>query len=211
MLESIMILLAACFFGRMTPGPDMLLIMRHAMAVPQGERPLAAYACVAGICLGLMVHVSLSVMGLALVIQNYPAVFRGIQIAGALYLLYVAYRCFQGVRGGSSLFATADMMRKQVSVKQGFFDGLFCNLLNPKVTLFILSVFTQIVSVDSTQWQKAVYGGIIVVEAFFGWLLFVCMLNTSFIRRLYGGRQGAMNLITGILFAVLGVAMLLAG
>ncbi|MGX7949826.1 LysE family translocator [Oleidesulfovibrio alaskensis] len=209
MTESVLTLLTICFFARMTPGPDMLLIIRHATAAPRGGAPRAAYACVLGVCAGLSVHVALSVLGLALVLKTYPLVFRGIQIAGALYLLYIAARCLAAARGGGGSLFAARSTAPQAGMAQGFRDGLFCNLLNPKVTLFVLSVFTQFVSPESAMGDKALYGGVIVAEALVGWALFVRFLDTPFIRRVYDGRQGALNLVTGLLLGGLGSVMLL--
>jgi threonine/homoserine/homoserine lactone efflux protein len=185
MTESVLTLLTICFFARMTPGPDMLLIIRHATAAPRGGAPRAAYACVLGVCAGLSVHVALSVLGLA------------------------AARCLAAARGGGGSLFAARSTAPQAGMAQGFRDGLFCNLLNPKVTLFVLSVFTQFVSPESAMGDKALYGGVIVAEALVGWALFVRFLDTPFVRRVYDGRQGALNLVTGLLLGGLGSVMLL--
>ncbi len=161
MLETILPLLTVCFLARMSPGPDMMLLIHHAGSASRlGEYPKgtfsgsrSAYGCVLGVCLGLTCHVSLSVLGLALVLKSNPFVFNVLRYAGAVYLLYIGYRCFTDTGtldfdrdGGSSI---ADD-----SFGQGFRDGLLCNLLNPKVTLFILSIFMQLIGPDATLGEK---------------------------------------------------------
>ena len=215
MIETVLSLLTVCFLARMSPGPDMMLLIHHA-----GSRTIAsgnemksrfygspsAYGCVLGVCLGLTCHVTLSVLGLALVIKSNPLLFNFLRYAGAFYLLYIGYCCFTD----SEHIDIQRETRKNMTCgtfRKGFRDGLFCNLLNPKVTLFILSVFMQIVGPDATLGEKVVYGSVIVSEALIGWMLFVFMLNTAFIQRIYGKYVAVMNKITGVILFALGGAI----
>ena len=208
MLETIFTLLTICFLARMSPGPDMMLLIHHAgCGSVSGKGGLlrgspAAYGCVLGVCMGLVFHVSLSVLGLALVLKSNPFIYNVLRYAGAAYLLYIGYRCFTD-RSGLELDGSGECL-VGATFMQGLKDGLFCNLLNPKVTLFILSVFMQLVGAGAGLGEKAVYGSVIVLEAFFGWGLFVVFLNTSFVQRIYGNYVGAINKVTGVILFLLG-------
>lgn len=220
MLESALTLLTICVLGQMTPGPDMMLIIKHATAgfcrtgdladAQQGgsSNLRAAYFCILGVCLGLAFHVSLSILGLAVLIKNSPGVYAILRYAGALYVLYIGWKTItdsSGVDisgGGKHCTATA---------RQGFREGLVCNLLNPKVTMFILSVFMQFVSPQDGLTEKLVYGGVIVGEGLVGWMLFVAFLNTPFMRRLYGDYAVVINRLTGLALLGLGSAIFIWG
>ena len=217
MLETILPLLTICFFARMSPGPDMMLLIRHTTASTGGvvsgsdknvQHPYAAYACVVGICAGLTFHVTLSVLGLALVIKSTPLVFHALQYAGAGYLVYIGWKCFTD--SGSVDMTGGGIPARTISVAEGFRDGLFCNLLNPKVTMFILSVFMQFIGPDATLTEKVTYGGVILLEAVVGWSLFVLFLNTSFMQSLYGTHAGKINKATGLILFALGAAIVLS-
>lgn len=221
MLETILPLLTVCFLARMSPGPDMMLLIHHAghSGSPSvssknskgkfsGSR--SAYGCVLGVCLGLTFHVSLSVLGLALVLKSNPLIFNILRYAGAVYLLYIGYRCVTD-NGALDFNGEAEGGVVSGSFGQGFKDGLFCNLLNPKVTLFILSIFMQLIGPDATLGEKMIYGSVIVSEALIGWCLFVLMLNTAFMQRIYGKYAATVNKVTGVILFVLGGAIFVSG
>lgn len=217
MFESVLTLLTVCFMARMSPGPDMMLLIHHAGGRPGGPASSgffsgsrSAWGCILGVCAGLTFHVSLSILGLALMLKSNHAVFTLLRYAGAVYLLYIGYRCFTD-KGSFDLESGIEGGGESFSFTQGFRDGLLCNLLNPKVTLFILSVFMQFVSPDAGLQEKVVYGSVIVLEALFGWGLFVLFLNTALMRRLYGNHAGTLNRITGVILFLLGGAIFVCG
>lgn len=220
MLETIITLFTVCFFARMSPGPDMMLLIRHATAgvgrisvsVDAGRRHdttncRAAYACILGVCAGLCFHVLLSVLGLAVIIRSNPAIFAALRYAGAVYLIYVGWRCFTD-NGGVRLEGGAAVC---VSGWQGFREGLFCNLLNPKVTMFILSVFMQLVTPQTPLAVRLTYGAVIVLEGLVGWTAFVYFLHRPFMKRLYGDHAGLINRITGVILVCLGAVVFIWG
>ncbi|WP_415718546.1 LysE family translocator [Maridesulfovibrio sp.] len=215
MLETVLTLLTICFLARMSPGPDMMLLIHHAgcASTAEGRGFLrgapGAYGCVIGVCIGLTFHVSLSVLGLAFVLKSNPFFYNMLRYAGAVYLLYIGYRCFMD-RGRLEIGSTSgDCVA--VTFTQGLKDGLFCNLLNPKVTLFILSVFMQLVGPDAGLGEKAVYGSVIVLEALFGWGIFVLLLKTHLVQRVYGNHVGMINKVTGAILFLLGGLIFFSG
>jgi threonine/homoserine/homoserine lactone efflux protein len=220
MLETILTLFTVCFFARMSPGPDMMLLIKHSTAghssVGSSSHASedgstgscrAAYACVLGVCVGLCFHVMLSVLGLAIIIKSNPMVFAALRYAGAIYLLYVGWRCFTD-RDSVRLEGQGGV---RTSARQGFREGLLCNLLNPKVTMFILSVFMQLVTPETALSERLAYGAVIVLEGLFGWAAFVYFLHTPFMKRLYGNHAGAINKVTGVVLFALGGAIFIWG
>ncbi|WP_419780677.1 LysE family translocator [Maridesulfovibrio sp.] len=215
MLETVLTLLTICFVARMSPGPDMMLLIHHAGCAPSSEaRGLlrgspGAFGCVIGVCIGLTFHVSLSVLGLAFVLKSNPFIYNLLRYAGAFYLLYIGYRCFNDNGGLDIDSASGDCTAS--TFMQGLKDGLFCNLLNPKVTLFILSVFMQLVGFDAGLGEKAVYGSVIVLEALFGWGAFVLFLNTPIVQRIYVNHVTMINKVTGAILFLLGGLIFFSG
>ena len=56
-----------------SPGPDTLIILRH--AINGGRGP--GLAAVGGVQLGLVVHTALAVAGISLIIASTPALLQG--------------------------------------------------------------------------------------------------------------------------------------
>ena len=69
----------------MSPGPDTMVILRHALT--SGRK--SGLAAVAGVQLGLMVHTALAVAGISLIIASSPVLFKSVALAGAAYLAWL--------------------------------------------------------------------------------------------------------------------------
>ena len=123
-----------------SPGPDFAVVLRNSI-----RYGFAATVPVAlGIGNGIAVHVFYSVVGLGVIIATNPILFNSLKVAGALYLLYVAY---MGWRSSSEINFSADGKDKQVSSPsfwQAYRLGFLTNSLNVKATIFFLSVYLLI-------------------------------------------------------------------
>ncbi len=201
MFESLVVVLGVALAAQLSPGPDMMLIFRHTTTSFR-----AGMACVLGICLGLTVHVTLSVAGLAVLIRTSPMLFNAIRYAGAIYILYVGIRCLTGNSGLT--FEAED--KPAAPFGQAFRDGLFCNLLNPKVTLFILSVFSQLLAPETPTHIRALFGLALVLEGFLVWVLFSMLLDRPVFRTHYERYQNPISRGCGVVLCGLAVLMAVA-
>ena len=98
-------------------------------------------AAMLGAMAGIMVHTALVAFGISVLIIAAPALFMALKIAGALYLLWLAYQAI--VHGGGLRIAEA--AKKPPTVWQSFATGIGINLLNPKVVLFFVTFLPQFV------------------------------------------------------------------
>ncbi|RTF72685.1 LysE family translocator, partial [Serratia marcescens] len=126
----------ACVALALTPGPDMLLIASR--SVSQGRR--AGFASLAGIQLGTYCHALAAALGLSQLFVAVPLAYDAVRMLGAAYLLYLAWKT---LRSGSSLQASAGL--QAVPTARIFRQGLFTNILNPKMALFVLALFPQFI------------------------------------------------------------------
>jgi threonine/homoserine/homoserine lactone efflux protein len=139
--------LYAAFVGIMlvfawTPGPANLFAV--ATGLQKGKR--AALAGVAGLNVGTLVWFAGAALGLSALIAAYPAVFRWMAYAGALY---VAWLGVQALRG--ALRAQADAGPAHVLVRPGrsaFRDGFLVQLTNPKALLFFVAVLPPFLDLE---------------------------------------------------------------
>ncbi|MBC8337757.1 MAG: LysE family translocator [Alphaproteobacteria bacterium] len=125
-----------------SPGPDTLIILRH--AINGGRGP--GLAAVSGVQLGLIVHTALAVAGISLIIASTPVLMRGIAILGAAYLAWIGLQSLR--RGGGLKLDTGDNGQKtaQRTVRgRALREAALCNLLNPKVILLFLALFPNFV------------------------------------------------------------------
>lgn len=133
---------AACLALAITPGPDMLLVASRGAA--QGRA--VGFMALAGIQVGLYCHALAAALGLSGLFLAVPYAYDAVRLAGAAYLAYLAWQAFRGADAPADAPPrTADPAEARATAGQAFRQGLFTNLLNPKVALFVLALFPQFV------------------------------------------------------------------
>lgn len=118
-----------------TPGADMALVMRHALG--GGTRP--AFLASLGIGLGCLVWGTASALGVSVIFAQSAAAFATLKYAGGAYLVYLGLRALAFTTKGTK--GTNDTKRSRP-----FVQGLFTNLLNPKVAVFYVTFLPQFVA-----------------------------------------------------------------
>jgi threonine/homoserine/homoserine lactone efflux protein len=134
--DRLALFVAASLVLAATPGPVWLFLLSRTLA--QGRR--AGYFSMLGVAAGLAVHASLAAFGLTVVLLAVPYAFDAIKLAGAAYLLWLAYSTIRGA--GIKFTATPlEPVRDRVLLRQAFIAAM----INPKVAVFYLSLFPQFV------------------------------------------------------------------
>jgi threonine/homoserine/homoserine lactone efflux protein len=121
----------------LTPGPNMIYLVSR--SITQGRR--AGMISLLGVATGFLVYLVAAVAGLTAVFSMVPEVYAALKLAGAAYLLYLAW---QAVRpGGHSPFAPKRLPTD--SSGRLYAMGLVTNLLNPKIAILYVSLLPQFV------------------------------------------------------------------
>jgi len=121
----------------LSPGPDMALQLSRTVNYGRPHGLL----CMAGAMTGIVVHTTLVALGISVLIVAAPTLFLGLKIAGALYLLYLAYQAI--VHGGGLKIAAK--AKRMPTLYESYASGIGINLLNPKVVLFFVTFLPQFV------------------------------------------------------------------
>lgn len=139
----------------MTPGPDMTFFLSRSIAAGKA----AGMAAMLGATTGILIHTLLVVFGLSALIAASPSLYNLLRIAGALYLLYLAW---QAVRHGSAFRVRAGVEKRPRSLAVEWLQGIAINLLNPKIVVFFLTFLPQFVPAgDPAAPQKLLALGIL--------------------------------------------------
>ncbi|SFR82287.1 resistance to homoserine/threonine (RhtB) family protein [Marinobacter daqiaonensis] len=134
-----------------SPGPDFAIMLRQALCQTRRNALLTAL----GIGLGILVHVSYSLLGIGLLIQQSLTLFTILKVIGALYLTWIGILCLRSKPGGVHV----EMGEKRVQGGIAAFRlGFLTNTLNPKATLFFVSLFSVVISPGTPVWIQAGYG-----------------------------------------------------
>ena len=193
--------------GQFSPGPDMLLLTRIALA----EGRVAGCWTAFGIACGLGVHALFAVAGVAALMAQGGGLEMLMRSLAAVYLLWLA---FQLIR--SALLAKNMDMPEAESVSEfnrlkSWKRGLFCNLLNPKVAVFFAGVTAPFL-IDQIGWQwPLILWLTIVLEGVLLWCLWVLLLQYESIKAAYRCLARWVDIAFGLALIVIAVALIYGG
>jgi threonine/homoserine/homoserine lactone efflux protein len=144
----------ACLVLVLTPGPNMVYCISRTLV--QGR--LAGLLSLAGVLLGFLVHLLAAALGLTALLMAVPLAFDAIKLAGAAYLLWLAWQALKP--GGSAPFQARALPPDPPATLLRM--GFVTNLLNPKVAMFYLSFFPQFLDPErgSVLLQSLVLGAV---------------------------------------------------
>lgn len=134
-----------------SPGPDFAVMVRQSL---RQSRPLA-WLTAAGIGTGILVHVSYSLLGIGLIIQQSLALFSVLKVVGALYLTWIAIQCLRAKASGITVDSTGSQDQGRWAA---FRLGFLTNALNPKATLFFVSLFSVVIDPHTPVLVQTAYG-----------------------------------------------------
>ena len=127
-----------------TPGVDTALVLRSA-AVAGRTR---AWGAIIGIGCGTLTWGALTAVGVSALLAASQVAYTIVRLVGAAYLVYLGLRLlWSAVRGQVGPAAVATGVSDTVGA--GWRQGLFTNLLNPKVGAFYLAILPQVIPVDA--------------------------------------------------------------
>jgi threonine/homoserine/homoserine lactone efflux protein len=119
----------------LTPGPNMLYLVSR--SISQGRR--AGLLSLLGVAVGFLIYLAAAVAGLAAVFVAVPTAYVALKLAGAAYLLYLAWQALRP--RGRNVFAPAELPRD--SPRRLVAMGLVTNLLNPKIAVLYVALLPQ--------------------------------------------------------------------
>jgi len=181
-----------------SPGPDFAVMIRQALCQSRQNALLTSV----GIGAGILVHVSYSLLGIGLIIQQSILLFTILKIAGALYLTWIAVQCLKA-RAGRVYVET------EAGTEQSGFAalrlGFLTNALNPKATLFFVSLFSVVISPGTPMAIQAGYGAYMALATGLWFTLVAVFFTLPAVRKGFNRFGHWLDRLMG------GVLLLLAG
>jgi len=123
-----------------SPGPDFAMTVRNSLCYSRRSGIFTSL----GISLGLGVHLTYCAAGIGYLISSSVVLFSIIKLLGGGYLIYMGIASV--LAKGSRLELNEESAGADLTRLQAFKMGFLTNVLNPKVTLFFLSLFTLVIS-----------------------------------------------------------------
>jgi threonine/homoserine/homoserine lactone efflux protein len=197
----------------LTPGPNMLYLVSRSLT--QGRR--AGLVSLLGVAAGFVVYLAAAVAGIATVFTQVPAAYTVLRLAGAAYLLWLAWKTLRP--GGASVFAPKELppdgpatpLTGPLGPRRLFAMGFVTNLLNPKIAVLYVSLLPQFIDPDrgSVALQSLALGAIQATIAVTGNAIIVLTAGTIaiFLARRPGWLR-AQRYVMGTVLGALAVRLL---
>ena len=188
----------------LAPGPDNLFVMTQ--AAQQGRK--AGLLVTLGLCTGLLFHTAAVTFGLAALFKTSAVAFTTLKLAGAAYLLYLAWLSFR-----ANTVSGPDVVSTNLSSAILYRRGIIMNITNPKVSIFFLAFLPQFAdpAKGSLAGQFLLLGGIFIIATIlvFGAISFLAGVFGEHFRK-SAFTQKILNRAAAGIFAGLALKLALA-
>ncbi|MDC5507632.1 LysE family translocator [Acinetobacter baumannii] len=181
-----------------SPGADFAIVTKNSYLY---GRKIGVFTSL-GISLGVLVHVTYTLVAVAFVMTYTPQMLNIVKYIGALYLIYIGYKTFTQ----KPVLDTAAL--NSIGTLQAIKYGFFTNALNPKTTLFVISTYTQIVSLTTPKSILLAYSFFMSFAHFVWFSLVAVLFSSMLLRQKMLAKQVQINKVIGLILCALGVILL---
>jgi RhtB (resistance to homoserine/threonine) family protein len=184
----------------MSPGPDFIMTVRNSLAY---SRRSGVYSSI-GLGLGIMVHVTYCLAGIALIISRSVLVFSVIKYIGAAYLFYIGFRSIRS-KPKNDTFTVEDHHKEDLTKFEALRTGFMTNATNPKATLFFLSLFTIVIQPSTPLVVKLIMGAEMVLATMLWFSIVTIIVSHRLVRNRIGKIQHYLERFMGGVLILFGL------
>lgn len=153
-MQELLAVLTITVLAVISPGPDFAMVSRNSLLRSRRAGLMTAL----GIGLGVWVHVAYTLLGVGLVIQQSLRLYAALKIVGALYLIYLGWKMLRAPAADASATGPDTAELSDLAALR---IGFLTNALNPKCTVFIVSLFLQVVQPSTPLATRIGYGAFV--------------------------------------------------
>ena len=191
------LLASACLAGAASPGPSIALLSKTVM--DGGRRAGVVFGLAHG--LGIFFYAFLVAFGLSVTLSFIPFLIVFLNVAGLIFLLWLAYIMFSS----SFALSTFDHQKFQISntLLGNFGSGFLIVFLNPKIALFFEAILTQFVGDASSFQEKAIMVSTATIVDTSWYILLTFIIALPKFRKFLQSRARGFEFVLGCFFIIL--------
>ena len=189
-------LVAICCLGAMSPGPSLAVVLRHTVSNGRVHGVITAITHAIGVALWAL----LTVWGLALLVVEWPLMYKFLTYAGAAYLMWMGIKALRSNGAGP-----LNVVPVAAPISEAARDGLMVSLLNPKLAFFFTALFSQFISAELLLVDKLIITGTASIIDVLWYILVVLALSHSKVLEKLQRRSAFIDKISGVV--LLGLAL----
>ncbi|MDC1509364.1 LysE family translocator [Oceanospirillaceae bacterium] len=189
-------LVAICCLGAMSPGPSLAVVLRHTVSNGRIHGVITAITHAIGVALWAL----LTVWGLALLVVEWPLMYKFLTYAGAAYLMWMGIKALRSNGAGP-----LNVVPVAAPISEAARDGLMVSLLNPKLAFFFTALFSQFVSAELLLVDKLIMTGTAsIIDALWYIIVAIALSHSKVLEKLQR-RSALIDKISGVV--LLGLAL----
>lgn len=181
-----------------SPGPSFLITARTAVAQSRADGIKVAL----GLGAGTVIWSSAALLGLNAVFHAVPALFMAMKIAGALFLIYIAWMIFRHAPEPLRVDGTGDRLPNP------FVKGFLTQISNPKVAVFFGSIFIAMLPQQVPLWMTLALIIIVSLNEVWWYSVVALFFGSAPVRSFYLGAKAWIDRVTGLFLGALGLRLL---
>lgn len=182
-----------------SPGPDFFLMTKHTLS----NGRTAGYMTLLGNRCSLSLHILFALVGLSVVLKQSAMLFTTMKLLGAVYLIYLGCKKLKNLVPHPK-DSTTNKAKETLLKRQAFRSGFITNLLNPKVSIFFLSIFPQFSSSDQLMNQSVTIGVVFLLGNSMWYIPILFLIGMRFVRSAVMRIQKGVDIAFGTFFVVIG-------
>ena len=188
-----------CTLGAMSPGPSWVLIINNALI----KGKISGYITSIGHGLGIATYALIANLSIGILIKSNIFFFNAIKIFSIIFLIYLGYK--------SLISSSINIHEKKITGNfQSFFEGFSLAILNPKVLIWFIAIYSQFMSPNN----ELIFNFILIITAGFVDMSWYCLLVffvvTVGLLPLINDKILIIQRVIGLIFIIIGLVLFIA-
>jgi threonine/homoserine/homoserine lactone efflux protein len=181
-----------------SPGPSFLITARTAVAQSRADGVRVAL----GLGAGTVIWSAAALLGLNAVFHAVPVLFMAMKVAGALFLLYIAWMIFRHAAEPLKIEGQGERLANP------FLKGFLTQISNPKVAVFFGSIFIAMLPAQVPLWMTLALIAIVSFNEVWWYTVVALFFGAGPVRRFYLRAKAWIDRLTGLFLGALGLRLL---
>ncbi len=190
---------AVCLLGAMSPGPSMVVVINNAIF----KNRLNGILTSIGHGVGISIYALFAVLGIALIIKTNLFVFNVIKFLSIIFLVYLGVKLI--IANDKLEFDGKDISSGFTS----FVQGLSISLLNPKIFIWFVAIYSQFMSVDNDM----IFNTILILTAgiidAMWYVILTLLVTTNIALDFIKDKSVSLQKFVGSVFIIIGALLLI--
>ena len=182
----------------MSPGPSMMVVINNAIFKNRFNGILTAL----GHGFGIGIYALFAVIGIGILIETNIIIFNALKILSVVFLFYL---------GLQNIFKRSQIKFQKNDIKlgmQSFFQGFSISILNPKIFIWFIAIYSQFMSLDNDKYFNLSLVLIASIVDALWYMLLVNIVTTNNILELIKNKSYLIQKIVGCLFVLIAIILL---